>query len=56
MTLMVDGIKDNLMPYISNIHFAQEIWKDTPIFENACSQEEVRISLEINEESEEEKI
>jgi len=56
MTLMVDGIKDNLIQYITNIHSAQEIWKDTPIFENACSQEEVRISLVRDKESEEEKI
>ena len=55
MTLVVDGIKDNCIPYVSNIHSAQEIWKDTPIFENACSQEEVKISLVRNEESEEEK-
>ena len=48
MTLMVDGIKDNLIPYISNIDSAQEIWKDTPTFENACSKEEVKISLVSN--------
>ena len=37
MTLIMDGIKDNLIPYISNIDSTQEIWKDTPTFENACS-------------------
>jgi hypothetical protein len=30
MTLMVDGIKDNLIPYISNIDSAQEMYEAYP--------------------------
>jgi len=44
MSLIVEGIKDNIIAYISNLDSTQEIWKDTP-FKNACSQEEVIIYL-----------
>jgi len=50
MDLIVDGVKDNLIPYISNINFSQEMYEAlSKLFtiKNICQMESLKNELRI---------